>query len=312
MNSLSIHELEKLQIYILSRDRPNFLKETIDSVLNQDQLQIEYELIISDNSENSDVRKMVSQYYKNHQLKYISVNPPTSAKEHFQMIVSKLKSEFAILLHDDDVLCSNYLKNMYLAIKENNVVAVGCNAKIFKNNISKATIRTHRFDKPKKFYNERNFLIQYLPGNGGNAPFPSYIYRTKYLKKIFLNLPIKGKHADAAILSSLLEFGEILWLEKSLMYYRVHDSNDSVLEKVADRLHLMNYMKKKDIDKNSINFLLYRLLFWFRWLKLQQLSLKNLKNRRYRLVLTCIISKTLKLFGRRNFWVFVYQRYQRK
>ena len=134
MNSLSIHELEMLQIYILSRDRPNFLKETIDSVLNQDQFHIKYELIISDNSESSDVKKMISKYYKNHELKYMSVNPPTSAIEHFQMIVSKIKSEFAILLHDDDVLRSDYLKNMFLAIKENNVVAVGCNAKIFKNN----------------------------------------------------------------------------------------------------------------------------------------------------------------------------------
>ena len=49
------------------------------------------------------------------------------------------------------------------------------------------------------------------------------------------------------MLSTLLTFGEILWLEKILMYYRVHDSNDSAIESIPDRIKLMNFMKKKKI-----------------------------------------------------------------
>ena len=44
---------------MLSRDRPVFLKQAIDSVLNQ-KSQIEFELIISDNSEGIDVNKMIA------------------------------------------------------------------------------------------------------------------------------------------------------------------------------------------------------------------------------------------------------------
>lgn len=300
-----------LQVYILSRDRPFFLKQAIDSVLNQ-QFPIEFDLIISDNSEGSEVRKMITKSYSQRKFKYFKVNPPLPANDHFQLVVSNLKTEFAILLHDDDIVGSNYIYNMFQAINEDNAVAIGCNAKIFTNNVLDSKKNTHSFNKPKRFNNEKDFLIQYLPGNKGNAPYPSYIYRTKYLKKAFLNLPIKGKHSDVAMLSSLLSFGEILWLEKELMYYRVHDSNDSTIENIPDRVRLMNYMKKKDIDRNCTNFILYRNLFWFRWINQQRLSLKNLKNIKFRKVLLSILLNTLKLSYRFNFWLVVFQRYQKK
>lgn len=303
--------MESLQVYILSRDRPVFLKQAIDSILNQKFL-IEFELIISDNSEGSDVEKMIAKSYSQRKFKYFKVRSPMSAQDHYQLVVSKLKTEFAILFHDDDIVGSNYINDMFQAIKNDNAVAVGCNAKIFNNNILDAKKNTHSFDKPKRFDSEKNFLRQYLPGNKGNAPYPSYIYRTKYLKKAFLHIPIQGKHSDVAMLSSLLSFGEILWLEKTLMYYRVHDSNDSAIENIPDRIRLMNYMKKKDIDRNCINFILYRILFWMKWIDQQGLSFKNLNNLKFRKVLIAILLKLIKLSYRLNFWLIILKRLQKK
>ena len=297
-----------LQVYILSRDRPIYLKQAIDAVLNQQPL-LDFELIISDNSEKSDVRNMIANSYSNRKFKYFKIDPPLPAQEHFQLVVSKLNKEFTILLHDDDIVSANYINDMFHAINEDDAVAVGCNAKIFNNNIFDAKKNAHKFDKPKRFINEKSFLNQYLPGNGGIAPYPSYIYRTKYLKKAFLNMPIKGKHSDAAMLSSLLNFGEILWLEKRLFYYRVHDSNDSVTENILDRIELMNYMKKKNILKNSTKFILYRILFWNNWIKNHGLSFNNFKNIKYRKVLLSISLIIIKLSSRIDFWLVIFQRY---
>jgi hypothetical protein len=305
MSNLSNKELGDLQVYILSRDRPNFLKEAIDSVLNQEN-SIDIELIISDNSEGEDVRNMIVKNYDLRKFKYFKIDPPLSSNDHFQLVVAKLNKEFAILLHDDDIVSSNYIYDMFNAIKNDSSVAIGCNAKIFNINILDAKKNTHNFDKPKRFNNEKFFLNQYLPGNGGNAPYSSYIYRTKYLKKAFLNIPIKGKHSDVAMLSSLLSFGEILWLEKKLIYYRVHDSNDSVIENIPDRIRLMNYMKKKGIDRNSINFILFRILFWYRWIDYQGLSLKNLQNLKFRKVLFSILLKIFKLSHKLSFWLIIF------
>ena len=43
-------------------------------------------------------------------------------------------------------------------------------------------------------------------------------------------------------------------VRKPLMYYRVHESNDSILENIPDRIRLMNYMKKIILIKNQQNF----------------------------------------------------------
>jgi len=54
----------KLQFVILSRDRSEFLKQAIDSVLAQNEPLVEFELIVSDNSENENVAKMIEKIMK--------------------------------------------------------------------------------------------------------------------------------------------------------------------------------------------------------------------------------------------------------
>ena len=73
-----------IQIYILARDRPKYLKEAIESVLNQ-KTKEKIEIIVSDNSENNTVGQIVSQYFSNKKLKYIKRSPPLSAIKHFQL-----------------------------------------------------------------------------------------------------------------------------------------------------------------------------------------------------------------------------------
>jgi hypothetical protein len=60
------------------------------------------------------------------------------------------------------------------------VSTVGCNAFLCKNNISKSKDKTYYLETYKEFDNEKDFLEQYSPGNGGIAPFPSYMYCTNH------------------------------------------------------------------------------------------------------------------------------------
>ena len=68
----------------------------------------------------------------------------------------------------------------------------------FKNNTSDpknlldAKLRIYNLSSPIKFNNEKEFLERYLPGNNSNAVLPSYMYRTKYLKEVMLNLQVKN------------------------------------------------------------------------------------------------------------------------
>ena len=93
------------------------------------------------------------------------------------------------------------------------------------------------------------------------------------------------------------------------MYYRVHDSNDSVVESIPDRLALIYYMKSKGIDKNSIKILFFRTVFWIRWVKQQGAFLLNLKRWRYRIVIASILLKIIKLIRTKYFWKTVLSRH---
>ena len=309
---------KNIQIYILSRNRPNYLRVALDSLLKQNHSQIKFEIIVSDSSDNDDVCKMIDRDYVQKNIKYIRRSGVTSHMGHTQLVVSELNSEYSVIFHDDDILHPDYMSVMSSFLNKSDVVAVGCNSMNFKDNILDpknfldSKLRIHNLSSPLEFNNEKEFLERYLPGNGGNAPLPSYMYRTKYLKQVMLKVSVTGKHEDVAILSSLLNYGTIVWLEKPLMYYRIHASNDSVIEQITSNASLFNYMKKKGVKKNSMKLQLFKVRSMKRWLLQQGNIISNITHRRYRVIALFFLLKSMKLIIRGSFWKLVFFKYKNK
>jgi len=118
---------DNIQLYILSRNRPNFLRVTLDSVLKQNHSSIKFEIIISDVSDNDDVCKMIDKDYSQKNIKYIKRNIVLSNMRHIQLVVSELDSEYAVIFHDDDVLHPDYMHVMSSFLSNNDTSVVGCN-----------------------------------------------------------------------------------------------------------------------------------------------------------------------------------------
>jgi len=286
----------------LSRDRPETLKQAIDSVLAQNKSTAGFELIVSDNSENEDVRRMISKNYGNNDFKLVIRNPPLSSREHFQIIISELSNDYAVLFHDDDVMCFDYVEVMSSFLNSNNQVAsaIGCNASVFKKDILQPVQQMHSFDYIKRFDNQSDFLSQYLFGKGGKAPFPSYMYNTRFLKKIpIASLPC-GKHRDVTLLGSLLEYAPIFWLPNSLMHYRLHGSNDNNTYSAPNRICLLNYMVKSGLKRDDDLIVLFRCDFWYKWFVGQ--SIKNIFLWRNRIVLKYLLRKFFYFMTKNFFW----------
>ena len=208
---------KNIQVYILSSNRPVYLKEALDSVLKQNHSLIKFEIIVSDNSDNDDVCKMIDRDYAQKNIKYIRRSGNMSLMGHTQLVVSELNSEYVVIFHDDDILYPDYMNVMSSFLNNNDVVAVGCNGMNFSDNVLDSKLRIRNLSSSIKFNNEKDFLERYLPGNGGSAAHPCYMYRTKYLKQAMINAPFRGKHFDVGILSSLLNYGTIVWLTKPLI-----------------------------------------------------------------------------------------------
>ena len=301
----------KLQFVILSRDRPEFLKQAIDSVLAQNEPLVEFELIVSDNSENENVAKMIEKNYEIDSFKVITRTPTLSSRDHFQLVVSELTSEYTVLFHDDDVLHPDYIKTMCAFLENTNeiVSAVGCNAFIFRKNIKKCADKMHSFRVVKSFNKRRDFLSQYLFGNGGKAPFPSYMYNTKFLKEVSINELPCGKHGDVTLLSTLLDYGEIFWVPDVLMYSRLHNLNDNNVYNLANRICLLNFMVKNGLSRNDDLIVLLRCDYWYKWFIGQKI--RNIFFWRNKIVFKFLFFKFFNLMYKVNFWKGIFARIKR-
>ena len=247
---------EKLELVVLSRDRGELIMKTIESLLGC--TTIPKKIVISDNSESCEVAEKIIQKYP-----YLEVRrrlPTLSAVDHYSVVISEVQLEYCILFHDDDEMNPDYIETIYNLIElDKSLVAVATNAHVIKkNNIKKAFYMNQR-DDVRIIYNSGELIKEYLRAyTGSHPPFPSYIYRTKYIKGEGLSKNEGGKHSDLTFLIKLCEKGKMAWIKKSLIKYRIHAENDSAVESISDRLSLLRYLKKnKPGDVSKIDALEY-------------------------------------------------------
>ena len=207
--------LFKIEVVILTRNRFNYLKESFNIIYTLIKKNKNIHLKISDNSKNNKI-KLFFKNFSNLDLinfKYINRGGELSANEHYDIIFSESKYDYTIIFHDDDYINQNYFDQICKAIVNYpNAVAIGTNANLIKN--KKLTYKySHYYNKNIEFKNKTHFLKQYLTGSDGICPFPSYIYKTKYIKNIKYSKFDAGKHSDVIFLSNLLDNGSIVWLK---------------------------------------------------------------------------------------------------
>jgi len=292
---------EKIQIVVLSRDRPKYLKESVESVLKQKASKEKFKIIISDNSEKDEVEEMIGRDYSSKDLKYIRRKPTLSPIEHFQLVISECEEKYVVLFHDDDVMHPDYIETMWEFIQREGVAAVGCNEFVFKEKFAKSLrAKPHSFKSPETFISEKDFLKQYIPGSNGVSVFPGYVYNAACLKKIRLNnVRRKGGVSDILMLNSLLNHGSIVWIPNYLVYYRLHDSNDGNNLYTVDHIQLLNRMAHNGLNKSTVAAPM-RFNYMLQWFLAQRF--KNLFQWRNRTVFKYLFFKSFYLMSKPDLW----------
>jgi hypothetical protein len=257
----------KLQIYILCRDRPDYAVQAIESVIKSSTPSTQ--VIVSDNSESDLIQNIC--HVKFPSIRYIRRPSPRTSAGHFKAILNEATSEYLVLFHDDDIMSANYVATLLPYIEANTLLsAVGCNAEIIDEN-GKATGKffLNNLNEPLTLSNSSQFMAPYLLGNirsKGAAPFPSYIYRRKHLKKSFVNHEHGGKYSDVSFLLKILHKSDMVWHPEPLMFYRIHKSNDSAVESITDRLSLIRYLiKHEGFDRKSLEIRCFKFTYWTIW-----------------------------------------------
>jgi len=266
-----------LKVVILSRNRIEYLKEAVSSILDSIALipkDVNCCFEVSDNSETEDCVALIRTFFPEVQVKLR--RPCLSSYDHFFTVMSEAETDFLVVFHDDDKMKVEFLPDLYDLLNQNqNVSAVASNANTICD--GKETIQTFINNIDNFHYVDSKGLIDayFLIGKQGIAPFPSYMYRVCFLKKALKKLKPTGKYGDVALLLILNQIKPFIWTKKILMSYRIHDSSDSAQKSIYDLLKLFHFLRKKFAGKSldSINDL--RLVIFIFWFKNRNLKLMD-------------------------------------
>jgi Glycosyltransferases involved in cell wall biogenesis len=263
--------MKDLTVVVLTHKRISTLGQTIKSILNQNCN--DFIFVVSDNSGDWETYNYLQKQAILDRITYIHRERELSSLEHFNLVLSEIQTEYFILFHDDDVMCNNMIDILYKKINNSNYVAVGCNANyIIDNRMTKKRMLKASSDI---IISQPDELFGHYAGYS-IVPFPSYIYsRTKIGNTIFDNEV--GKYSDVLWLEKLLTRGKILWTSRTLMYYRLHNMQDSSVYDYVGQLRLVKKILLTSNDRSKMEGMLYN--YRIRMLYLNEISKLRTNNK---------------------------------
>lgn len=252
--------MKDLQLVVLSRDRPSFLRETLNSL---DFIKDYADVVVSDNSIHQ--RESVEEICFELGI-HLVIKENLSFTDHMQSVLGECKSKFLMIFHDDDILCKNFIEefeNIEVSLEE--IGAVGFNAYVFDKTFDKDTLF---FEGQTTFVNQYSSLVsRYFWVKRCYTPFPFYVYNVGKLKFNEISMTNKfGKYSDVDLIGKIAHDAGILIVKDCVGFYRVHDGQLSNAVKWSLQFSLFaRSFSVGNAHRFAINLLVFAARFG-RWL----------------------------------------------
>jgi glycosyltransferase involved in cell wall biosynthesis len=237
--SIQMNTKPWLDIFLLCHNRPDGARLAIESILAQSAGG--YRLIVSDNSSDDRVAKMVMAEYPDVTLLCRGCIP---ANTHFNLCISEASADYFCLFHDDDVMGPEFSSEMYkVVLRHPTAIAVGSNAWVIDQTKGTRGLSVLGFGKTQLVPTPEDLFRRYFGRHQtGFPPFPGYIYRTSAAGGF--QIPNGGKYSDVSWLLTLADCAPLAWCHKPLMNYHLHGENDGMQESHRDRLRFFAFIKQ--------------------------------------------------------------------
>lgn len=241
-----MYKESNIAIYVMAHNRPNYITTAIDSILNQSMKS--FTCIISDNSTNDSIENVYQIKYRNNpQVIYIKQNN-LDPIDHINKIIELNDYDYFMIFHDDDSMMPDMLEHLYGICKKYGCVAVGCNANIIRGGKNKGRYFS---DKSDVWFNSpKEIAVRYL--NNKIAPFPSFLYNKRMVGKMRLHKEFGGKYCDSSFICSLANCGPVVYINKTMMNYNIHNGQDTASHEYYQYNSLITYYKQLGITKYLI------------------------------------------------------------
>ena len=212
-----------LTIALTTYNRPNFLQESIKSILNQTFK--DFDLVILDNGSTNETTSVI---YSFNDSRISCVRNQTNDLEFVNNAFSYTKNDFLMIFHDDDIMEPTMLEEMIKIIKSDEEINTISSSINLINSNSKNLNKVRPRIIKDKVWEKKSFIKQYL-FSGDIIPCPSTIFRSSLIKKYDLKYDWKvGPAVDLFLFFQInLIKGKMILLKKPLLNYRIHINQGS-------------------------------------------------------------------------------------
>lgn len=227
-----------LTIVIMTRDRPQFLKECLSSVIQaKDNCKYNVQVIVSDNSRY--MSNETENCCKSFNVTYKRQDGKKSFPEHFNLLKKYIQSKYFMVLHDDDRIYRHYLENAIEYMEKNSIQAYCGNSKI----INKGSYTRDSFFQIQKYkYIKGDKLLRDYLLSKSTAQLSLYVFSSLHKDLAFSNNSI---YSDVNLLVDSAFVGRMVWDRKLSGEWHCHGENISSMPFYSQRRSLIKEMQTK-------------------------------------------------------------------
>ncbi len=260
--------MSSVSIYILTYNRAEFLREAIESVLGQEYR--DFNLYILDNHSEDNTSEVVGSF-NDERIHYIRHKENIGGINNINFAMDHCKSDYYVIFHDDDVMLPNLIRDELNYLENNKDIAAVSGQTESMMPIKENGNTTHSL--AEKCYSGNECWTEYFSVHHYFV-FPSIMYRTTFMNEHNIRLRADvGPCCDVVLYFDIERCGgAICELSNKVMNYRVHDGQDSSINKYPMHVKLFNFLSEnedyKDLYEEAkvgriLTFIFFsRLLFW--------------------------------------------------
>lgn len=242
----------KIDILMATYNGENYLKEQIDSILNQTHQ--DFRLLISDDCSQDGTRQILKEYVeKDNRVVVFLQTKNLGVVKNFEYLMEKVENEYFMFSDQDDIWQNDKIKRSIEQIIKTNSDLVYSDLEVVNQDLDvlyQSYWKLKGFDKKVKKYNDFKslYLNNFVTGC-------TMLVKSKWLEKI-LPLPHKSKYILHDYWTALVvsKFGKMTYLDQPLVKYRQHFGNNIGSKKRSDQIKDFSQMRELFIDVKKDHF----------------------------------------------------------
>ncbi len=244
--------MEKIDILLATYNGETYLKEQLDSILNQ--TYSNFRILISDDNSEDSTKNIIEEYAKkDNRIKFFFQERNLGVIANFEFLLKKVEAEFYMFSDQDDIWKENKIELSMKKILEENCDLVYTNLEVVDKDLNITYDSYWKLkgleEKVKKYNNfESLYLNNFITGC-------TMLSKSKFISEI-LPLPKESKYVLHDYWTALIvsQRGKISYIEESLIKYRQHKKNSVGSKKKTDSMNSLKEIRKLFIDVKKEHF----------------------------------------------------------